>query len=57
MGENVAHDKNVYKIMVGKLEGKRPLRRYRHRWEGAIEMRLKKENTVGEYELDSSGSE
>jgi hypothetical protein len=29
MGEN----KNVYMILVGKPEGKRPLGRLRHRWE------------------------
>jgi hypothetical protein len=28
----------VYKILVGKLEGKRPLRRPRHRWEYDIRM-------------------
>jgi hypothetical protein len=29
---------NVYKIFVGKSEGKRPLRRPRRRWEGNITM-------------------
>jgi hypothetical protein len=29
MGE----EKNVYKVLMGKLEGKRPLGRPRHRWE------------------------
>jgi hypothetical protein len=29
MGE----ERKVYKVLVGKPEGKRPLRRLRHRWE------------------------
>jgi hypothetical protein len=32
--------RNVYKILVRKLEGKRPLRRPRHRWEDNIRMDL-----------------
>jgi hypothetical protein len=28
--------RNAYKIFVGKLEGKRPLRRPQHRWEDNI---------------------
>jgi hypothetical protein len=28
---------NVYNILVGKLEGKRPLGRARHRWEVILE--------------------
>jgi hypothetical protein len=28
----------VYKVLVGKPEGKRPLGRLRHRWEDAIRM-------------------
>jgi hypothetical protein len=32
MGE----EREVYKVLVGKLEGKRPLRRLRHRWEDGI---------------------
>jgi hypothetical protein len=34
-------DKKVYKILVGKFEGKRPFRRPRCRWEDAIKMELK----------------
>jgi hypothetical protein len=37
MGEN----RNAYRILVGKLEGKRPLGRFRHRWEDNIKMDLR----------------
>jgi hypothetical protein len=33
--------RNAYKILIGKLEGKRPLARPKHRWEGNIKMDLK----------------
>jgi len=33
--------RNVYKILVRKLIGKRPLRRPRCRWEGGIRMGLR----------------
>jgi hypothetical protein len=33
--------RNGYKILVGEPEGKRPLRRPRHRWEGNIRMDLR----------------
>jgi hypothetical protein len=36
MGE----ERNLYKVLVGKPEGKRPLRRPRHRWEYGIRMDL-----------------
>jgi hypothetical protein len=36
MGE----ERKVYKVLVGKLEGKRPLGRPRHRWEDGIRMFL-----------------
>jgi hypothetical protein len=36
MGEN----KNVYRLLVGKAEGKRPLGRPRRRWVGRIKMDL-----------------
>jgi hypothetical protein len=37
MGEK----KNAYWILVGKLEGKRPLRRRRRRWVGNIKLDLR----------------
>jgi hypothetical protein len=37
MGE----ERKVYKILVGKPEGKRPLRRPRRRWEDGIRMDLR----------------
>jgi len=36
MGER----RGVYRVLVGKPEGKRPLGRPRHRWEGNIKMDL-----------------
>jgi hypothetical protein len=36
MGE----DRGVYRVLVGKPEGKRPLRRPRRRWEDNIKMDL-----------------
>jgi hypothetical protein len=38
MGE----ERKVYKVLVGKPEGKRPLRRPRRRWEDGIRMDLRK---------------
>jgi hypothetical protein len=37
MGE----EKKVYKVLVGKPEGKRPLGRPRHRWKDGIRMDLR----------------
>jgi hypothetical protein len=37
MGE----ERNVYKVLMGKPEGKRPLERPRHRWEDGIRVDLK----------------
>jgi hypothetical protein len=37
MGEQ----RKVYKVLVGKPEGKRPLKRPRHRWEDGIGMDLR----------------
>jgi hypothetical protein len=33
--------RNVYRVLVGKPEGKRPLERLRHRWEEWIRMDLR----------------
>jgi hypothetical protein len=33
-------ERNVYKVLMGKPEGKRPLGRPRHRWEDGIRMDL-----------------
>jgi hypothetical protein len=40
--------RGVYRVLVGKLEGERPLGRPRRRWEDNIKMDLQ--------ELDSAGS-
>jgi hypothetical protein len=37
MGEG----RNVYRVLVGKPEGKRPLQRPRRRWEAGIKMDLR----------------
>jgi hypothetical protein len=37
MGE----ERKLYKVFVGNPEGKRPLRRPRHRWEDGIRMNLR----------------
>jgi hypothetical protein len=37
MGEG----RGVYTVLVGKPEGRRPLRKPRHRWEGNIKMDLR----------------
>jgi hypothetical protein len=34
-------ERKVYKVLVGKPEGKRPLGRPRHRWEDGIRMDLR----------------
>jgi hypothetical protein len=38
---NMGEMRNAYKILVGKPEGKRPLRRPRHTWEDNIKINLK----------------
>jgi hypothetical protein len=50
MGET----RNAYNILVGKLEGKRPLGRHGSRWEDNIRMVLRDIGWEGE--LGSSGS-
>jgi hypothetical protein len=34
-------ERNVYKVLMGKQEGKRPLEKPRHRWEDGIRMDLR----------------
>jgi hypothetical protein len=50
--------RNAYRILVGKLEGKRPLRRPRRMWVENIKMDLRetKWDWMGWYGLDRSGS-
>jgi hypothetical protein len=51
MGEG----RDVYRVLVGRPEGKRPLGRPRHRWEDNIKMDLKE--IKGQWgKLDSAGS-
>jgi len=43
MGGHVAHmgeSRGIYRVLVGKPEGKRPLERLRSRWEDNIKMDL-----------------
>ena len=47
---NMEERRGVYRVLVGKPEGKRPLGRCRHRWEDNIKMDL------GRNGLKSSGS-
>jgi hypothetical protein len=50
MGE----DRKLYRVLVGKPEGKRPIGRPRRRWEDGIKMDLKE---IGwGYRVDSVGS-
>jgi hypothetical protein len=37
----IGEERKVYKVLVGKSEGKRPLGRPRHRWEDGIRMDLR----------------
>jgi hypothetical protein len=48
-------ERNVYKVLVGKTEGKRPLGRPSHRWEDGIRMYLR-EIGWGECRVDPVGS-
>jgi len=47
--------RGVYRVLVGKPEGKRPLGRPRYRWEDNIKMDLEEEGCGG-YGLDRAGS-
>ena len=48
--------RGIYRVSVGKPEGKRPPGRPRHRWEDCIKMDLQ-EVGCGGYGLDQAGSE
>jgi hypothetical protein len=37
----LGEDINVYRVLVGKCEDRRPARRCNHRWDNSIEMDLK----------------
>jgi len=50
MGES----RGVYRVLVGKPEGKRPLGRPRHRWEENIKMDLQKVGCEGMAWIDLS---
>jgi hypothetical protein len=50
----IGEGRNMYKVLVGKPKGKRPLVRPRHRWEDGIKMDLRR--LVGECRVDSPGS-
>jgi hypothetical protein len=39
--ERMGEGRNVYRVLVGKPEGKRPLGRPKHRWEDGIKMDLR----------------
>ena len=51
MGERTG----VYRVLVGKLEGKRPLGRTRRKWEDNIKMDLQEVGCLS-YGLDRAGS-
>jgi hypothetical protein len=48
--------RKVYKVLVGKPEGRRPFRRTRHRWEDGIRMDLRKIGWKGRCRENSGGS-
>jgi hypothetical protein len=41
------HGRGVYRVLVGRPEGKRPLRRPRRRWENNIKLDLREIGIVG----------
>jgi hypothetical protein len=50
LAECVAHIGQIwnrYRILIQKLEGKRPLRRHARRWKDNIKINLKERNRVG----------
>jgi hypothetical protein len=52
MGE----ERKVYKVLMGKTEGKRTFGRPRRRWEDGLRMDLRDIGLGGRCELDSTGS-
>jgi len=55
---HIAHmgeERGMYRVLVGKARGKRPLGRPRHRWEDNIKMDLQGSGVWG-YGLDQAGS-
>jgi hypothetical protein len=38
---STGEDRKVYKVLVGKPDGKRPLGRRRHRWEDQVKLNLR----------------
>jgi hypothetical protein len=54
---SMGEERKVYKFLVRKPEGKRPLGRQRRRWEDGIRMDLRQTGfVVGGGRLDSTGS-
>jgi hypothetical protein len=51
----IGEERKVYRVLIGKPEGKRPLGRPRRRWEDGIRMDLK-EIGWGSVECDLVGS-
>jgi hypothetical protein len=45
--ECMGEGRGIYKALVGRPEGKRPLRRPRHRWEDNIKMGLGRQGSMG----------
>jgi hypothetical protein len=43
----IGEERKVYRVLVGKPEGRRPLGRPRHRWEDGIRMDLREIGLVG----------
>jgi hypothetical protein len=43
----IGERRNIYKILAGKPEGERPLRRPRHRWKDNIRIDLRERGWVG----------
>jgi hypothetical protein len=50
----VGEGRNVYRVLVGKPKGERPLERPRHRWEDGMKMNLREIGWGGG--VDESGS-